>query len=249
MIETTSLYGGEVICHFEPLRHKYTIITKGRRYKPASVTRIVSVLDKSGPLTYWAVNQALELCKGAIAPGCEYAETYLEAVWEAAKKAHRAKKEEAGTRGKVLHALIEQSLGRSVCDETGIGSQVRAWLRERYLVPRTVEGRVYSRRHRFSGTFDCIADSPTGLALLDWKSSKSIYPEFRLQTAAYQYAHEEEHPDQPIVGRYLVHISDEEVLGFQYLPRPTYRLDFAAFAGAQRLFNRIHQIEQANKKL
>jgi len=251
LIETTELYGGEVVCEFNPLRHTYTIIKGGRRYKAPSVTRITSIVDKSGPLMGWAVNQTLDICKGAIAPGTEYAESYLEAVWEAAKKQSRQTKSEAAERGKRLHRAIEAgfAVGGS---EQGIELvlSIRDFLGTKNLRILSNEGKIYSRRYRYLGTYDAVAEADGKLYLLDWKSGKSsTYPEYRLQTAAYVAAREEEFPAQPIEGRYLIRIGEEGILEPpHFYPRSFQRLDFKAFRGALDLFRRVRQIEKEFKK-
>jgi hypothetical protein len=249
LIETTELYGGEIVCEFNPARHTYTIINKGRRYKVPSVTRITSVLDKSGPLVGWAINTTLDVIKEAIHAGTEYSEIYLEQVFKVAKQNSRSTKEAAADRGKAFHRLIEGSLRGDGQSDEGLAGAVKQWLTSLSLSPRSVEGRIYSRRYRYSGTYDCTAETPDGrLYLLDWKTSKAVYPEFRLQTAAYQHAWEEEHPSQPIEGRYLVRIAEDGSLDPHYYPRSTYRLDFKAFLGAKALFERVQVIEKEKKR-
>jgi hypothetical protein len=241
------LYGGEIILEFDPARHQYRVISKGRKYKVPSVTAICGILNKPA-LIPWAINNTLEVCKGAIGPGVEYAETYLEAVWEAAKKASADIKRSAAERGKSRHAEIERSLNSLDSRADGGQDDLRKWLQTITFEVVAVERRIYSRRHRFSGTLDCITRSKDGLVLIDWKTSKSIYPEFRLQTAAYQLAWEEEHPDQPIEGRYLVRIAEDGSVEPHYFPRSTYRLDKKGFLGALDLYRRAQQIEKEFKK-
>jgi hypothetical protein len=246
-----------VVCEFNPLRHTYTIINKGRRFKVPSVTRITSIVDKSGPLMAWAINNTLDVCKGAIAPGSEYAETYLEAVWDAAKKSSQITKTEAADRGKRFHELIEASLSQGsssspelqeIAGSLSIGSLL-TWLeRSGAQTMEAIERRVYSRRYRYSGTLDAIAGTEAGLILLDWKTGKSIYPEYRLQTAAYVAAYEEEFPDKKIAGRYLVRIAEDGSIEPHFYPRKTLRKDFAAFLGAKALFDRVQQIEKETRK-
>jgi hypothetical protein len=55
---------------------------------------------------------------------------------------------------------------------------------------------VVSREHRYHGSFDAIGylkDKPRTLVLFDWKTSKGIKPEAKLQLAAYAQAYYEEH--------------------------------------------------------
>jgi hypothetical protein len=240
-----------VVCEFNPLRHTYVIVIKGRRYKVPSVTRITSIVDKSAPLMAWAINQTLDICKGAIAPGTEYAESYLAAVWDAAKKQSRNTKSDAAERGKRLHRAIEAGFEVGEDEQSRpLVTSIRSFLETKNLRILQNEGKIYSRRYRYSGTFDAIADADGKFYLLDWKSGKSsTYPEYRLQTAGYVHAREEEYPDQPIEGRYLIRIGEEGILEPpHYFPRSTQRLDFKAFRGALDLFRRVQQIEKESRK-
>lgn len=250
MIESTGLYGGDIQLEFDSARHQYRVVSKGRRFRVPSVTRITSIIDKSGPLVNWAINNTLEVCRGAITPGSEYAETYLEAVWDAAKKTSQGRKTEAASRGTELHKRIDAHFKGDGEEDVSSGiplDRLYAFLSS-FRVGSS-ERRVYSRRYRYSGTTDAIAyDGGGSLTLLDWKTSKSIYPEFRLQTAAYVHAYEEEFPDQKIEGRYLVRILEDGSIEPHYYPRSTLRLDFSAFLGAKRLFDRVQQIEKETRK-
>jgi len=198
----------------------------------------------------WAINNTLDVCKGAIAPGTEYAEIYLEEVWNAAKQSSTRIKGDAAKRGTNLHAAIERSIRESGELQSGDTEvlELRDWLQRDNITITESERKIYSRRHRYSGTLDAIGTIGEKIYLLDWKTGKSVYPEFRLQTAAYQYAWEEEHPDQPIQGRYIVRILEDGSIDPHYYPRDTYRLDFKAFIGAKALFDRVRQIEKELRK-
>ncbi len=50
---------------------------------------------------------------------------------------------------------------------------------------------VYSKKHKYAGTLDAIGENDDGLILLDWKTSKSIYDTYPVQTIAYKIAYEE----------------------------------------------------------
>lgn len=101
--------------------------------------------------------------------------------------------------GNVLGAKIEESADS---DDRGAGvvpmstesahawAEWVAWVDCVDFRPVLVEQPVWSRRHGYAGAFDCLGELllPTGvrgLALLDWKSGKSIHRESYLQNAAY----------------------------------------------------------------
>ena len=37
----------------------------------------------------------------------------------------------------------------------------------------------------YGGTVDCIAEMPTGLKVIDWKTSNTIYTDYKIQVATY----------------------------------------------------------------
>lgn len=232
---------------FDERRHSYALLKNGKKHKIPSVTTVCGVIDKSGPLIGWAINNTLETCKQAITPNQEHSEVYLEAVWEAAKRASRGVKGEAARKGTQIHRDIEEGLSGSRSEESlsREAAEALVFLRGADLCPEFFERRIYSRRHRYSGTLDLIAKDANGnLVLVDWKTGKSVYPEFRLQTAAYVKAWEEEHPDQPIASRILVRLSEAGAEPHIY-PRSTLRGDFAAFLGALSLYTRLQKISKS----
>jgi hypothetical protein len=248
LTETTELYGGEVILEFNPGNHQYRVIIRGRKYKPLAVTRICSIVDKPA-LIYWAIDNTLDVVKAAIGSGAEYSETYLTEVYRAARKSSQGIKKLAADEGKEIHQAIEGILrgGESLTGQCPQADGVVEWLRRNGYVVVEVERRVYSRRHRYSGTLDAIAETDEGLWLLDWKTGKHIYAEHRLQTAAYVKAWEEE-TGRPIKGRIILHTRDEQIRPY-VVPVEALKGDWSAFLGAKRLFEQVQKIEKELKKL
>lgn len=249
MIETIELYGGDVKLEFDSGRHQYRVVKGGRRFKVPSVTRITSIIDKSGPLVNWAINNTNEVWIGSIFPGQEYSETYLGEVARAAKQASRGIKEGAASKGTAIHKAIEECLGggTSASGLSPIAEAAVVWLRGEAFRPESFERRIYSRQHRYSGTLDLLAtDSEAKIVLIDWKTGKSVYPEFRLQTAAYVAAYEEE-TGVKIDRRIIVRLSEDGVEPHVY-PRSLLRKDLHAFLGAKALFEQLQLIEKEEKK-
>lgn len=60
------------------------------------------------------------------------------------------------------------------------------FLKEKKVKPIWVEKPLVSEKYRYGGTIDCYAKMGEKLALLDLKTSKGLYPEMRLQIAAYK---------------------------------------------------------------
>lgn len=248
MIETTSLYNGDIELEFDSSKHQYRVLKNGRRFKVPSVTSVCGVLAKPA-LIQWAANTSVDLCKGAISPGVEYSETYLQEVWNAARKASSGIKGTAASRGTAIHRAIESSY-RGGDGDSGTLPEVEAvrnCLDELKIRVLEVERKVYSRRYRYSGTLDLLGSTEAGLVLVDFKTSKAVYPEFRLQTAAYVAAYQEE-CGKAITSRVIIQIADDGVKTHMYNNDATQRQDFSAFRGLLNVFNHLARIKAAEKK-
>ena len=62
------------------------------------------------------------------------------------------------------------------------------FLRNTHVRPLLVEERLVSRVHRFAGTVDLVAEVNGVVGVVDIKTSKAIYRDYGLQTAAYAAA-------------------------------------------------------------
>lgn len=144
-------------------------LIKGIKY--ARVTRVNSVIDKP-ELRNW------------------YAKT-------GNTKAREILKKRAGF-GSTVHKLIEVTLlGNEVCkdnydsflmDTLNIFNE---WKDKHALKPHALEQHLWSDIHKYAGTCDYIGICDGKLMILDWKTSKGIYPEYWIQLAAYVNAFEE----------------------------------------------------------
>jgi hypothetical protein len=250
--EEHSLYGGEVLLQYQPRAHRYYAVVKGRRYAVPSVTTVLGVLDKPA-LIPWAINQAIEFIRPAIAPGVEHAESYLEEVYSRAKKEAGRRRSEAAERGTLVHEALSNDGGGGRLDVLDLASRAKIevaqrWIKENVSTWSCQERPVYSRRHRFSGRLDGVAVvRDLGEVVLDFKTGKGIYPEFRFQTAAYAYAlNEEGYANIPIETRVCLHLQEDKVVPHIYT-RASLRQDFNAFLAALRLHRRLREISQEEK--
>ena len=254
MIESFLLYNGDIELTFNPGNHQYRVVlTKtGKKFKPDSVTRICGIIDKSGPLINWAINNTIDYIRSGIQPGVEHSEAFLEEIYAIAKRESQRKKTEAADRGTIVHNVLSGVLQES--DDSGVLEEsislkvrhAKEWLKENQVEFIHIERPIYSRRYRYSGRLDGIGRIGGRLSLLDWKTGKGMYPEFRLQTAAYNHAYEEEIGEEEIFQRVILHLTEEACIP-HYYPRNTLRQDFSAFCGAQRLHNQIKAIEKAER--
>jgi hypothetical protein len=110
------------------------------------------------------------------------------------ERAHRAERDAAAVRGSRVHALADPlSRGDEVDVPDELAGHVEACVRfldDWAVEPIAVERPVFSRRHRYGGTFDLVADLGDGHRwLLDWKTNKSgPFGDTAFQLAAYRYA-------------------------------------------------------------
>lgn len=190
------LYAGDVTLEFDEKKHVYTVDDK----VIPSVTGITKIIDKSGPLMWWAVGQALEFVK-AQAPHWEALdEIEQEQLLHDAHRAHLRTSKKAADIGTLVHEWIDEflmgkrdraDLPKNVSARSSVISFLE-WYDEHVEVVYETEFKVYSREHGYAGTadFDGMVDGER--ALVDWKTSKSIYPEYEIQGNAYIMAREEE---------------------------------------------------------
>jgi hypothetical protein len=190
--------------------------------KIPSVTTILGRFKESGALIRWAYNRGVE--------GVPLYES----------------RDAAADVGTFVHSLIEAFLSTGEIDipaPDGMTAEnqekaasafaaFRSWLEGSRLKVTPLEKHFVSEAHRFGGTPDAIAQEPDGsLSLLDWKTSKTFYPDQLVQVAAYRQLWNETHPAQPMTGG--VHIvrfgKDGGDFSHNFFP-PTHRKLAAAWA-------------------
>lgn len=137
-----------------------------------SVTEVISVLDKSF-LAYW---------RGKIGN----------------QEADRISRESAA-KGSKVHELIETFLRDGQVGTCGLSEDVKGlfevwydwWSRQTYHVV-ALEQKVFSKKHKYAGTFDCVLEKRGKYYLTDWKVSKSDDHYRYLQLSGYALAHAEQ---------------------------------------------------------
>lgn len=190
------LYKGEVELDFNDERHFFSIAGK----KVLGVTSCTGIIDKSRPLIFWATNLARDFLLDVINSGGQVTE---ELIVEACKQ-HQIKKEQAATAGSKVHSWIEQFVKATVKkdipklpskDDPEVYNGVTAfikWVDEHNVKFLSSERIVYSKKYNYAGIMDCEAVIGGKTSVVDFKTSNSIYNEYRYQVAAYQAAAEEE---------------------------------------------------------
>lgn len=127
------------------------------------VTAIVSMKAKPGLYKFYAEQESFE--------------------------AAEAIKNKSADEGTLIHETIEGVLGGK---EPVIPENIKPaamafmnFLEGNKVTAHKVEERLISKKHRYSGTLDVLADVNGRLGVLDIKTSYSIYRDYGLQTSAY----------------------------------------------------------------
>lgn len=107
------------------------------------------------------------------------------------------------------------------------------------------EVRMVSEVHRFGGTMDAVAWVGDTIIVLDWKTSKRLYPEYIAQVAAYRLLWNEGNPAKAEAAS-LVRF-DKETAEFQHVALPKEVLDAGeeAFLHARRIYDLLPVMERA----
>ncbi len=132
------------------------------------------------------------------------------------------------------------------------------WQEKHNFRPLFAEQKIYSRELGVAGTFDWVAlvdscpsrdccphDFKDKMTLGDYKSSRAIYDEYRIQTALYKRAWEEEKGAGTIELRVVLRLGkdDGEFEPMVLFSDEDYQSDMAAFEGALAIYNWMKQIQ------
>lgn len=227
---------------FNKEKHYYELDGK-RMY---GVTTVLGVIAKPA-LIPWAVKMATDYIK----TNCKQDELmrYLVnlADLEAAKSAHRKKKEEAGEKGTDTHSIIEDLIKEAIAINGGFllpnlntNEQVTnftRWASKANVQFLASEKQLYSELAWVAGTTDmvCVIDGKKYVG--DIKTSSAIYPEHFYQMSAYRMMLEEM-GEQGFDGSVVIRIGKDgkfnEEKDVQY--RFDYKTDLEAFLGALAIF-------------
>ena len=118
----------------------------------------------------------------------------------------------------------------------------------RYLINKilwtTTEQLVYSKELNVVGTTDAVASVDGEHILLDYKTSKGIYPEHYYQAAGYLRMWNEEHKDLQLKGAKILHFNKEDgsfnVVDIEHLEEAT--LTFESLTASKSLVKRFNKL-------
>jgi len=237
-MRTVKLYKGTVTLEFQenPYHRFYA------NGKPTlSVTAGTGMIDKSGPLMYWAVNMAIEKITELWDHRKEYSIADKMDIIEKGKKAHRVFVKKAGEIGEQAHKWAEAYVkgeDPQMPKDPKVLNAVTAflkWVKGTNVKFIKTEAMVYSKKHKYAGLLDLEAKIDGQYAIVDYKTSKGVYNEMRYQRAAYQAAREEESGRKYGDG-YIIRFGKEDgEFEAVRIPAKDQKKDFKAFLSALNL--------------
>jgi hypothetical protein len=171
-----------------------------------SVTKILQIVDKSGPLIGWAKRITAEAAVKHRAELGGWVDTFGDdGAVGLLTKAATVLRDRAANAGSEIHTFAEAiTRGQEVEVPAELAPYVaayRTWVEQFQPEFLAAEEMIYSH-HGYAGTFDAIARIAGETWLLDYKTSKGVYVETALQLAAYGAADFIGRPGDPL--RYVI---------------------------------------------
>jgi len=233
----------------------YTI--DGEKYP--SVTTILDVLNKP-QLVNWAARLTRDYIKDqlfAFRRADSLKDLNVDDLLTKSASEHNRVKTATAKNGTDIHRRIASYVGNKyryiAHDEDPVVAAFRAWQDSVQFVPIASEKLVYSLEHGYAGTTDLIGTVRNGkLALLDIKTGRGVYPEYKLQLAAYAVAYGEMTGRFPEVCMNL-HVSSEETRTTTITEANTFTAAelfplFRTFLAAKRLFDWLSGVQPSSKQ-
>ena len=238
--KVATLYKGKVEIEFYEGYHTYKM--NGKRL--ISVTACTGIIDKSGPLMWWAVG----LTKAHLLENINKEGGIDELVIEEACKQHQLRKEKAATIGSMVHEWAEKYINKEkprMPKNKNVLNGVIAflkWVEDHKVKFVASEKLVYSKKHDFVGLMDVVYKEKGKLVAGDFKTSKSgHYPEYKFQLAAYRGADEEESKVK-YDRRVILHF-DKENGEFEAIECEEHEKDYKAFLACLAIKRRLNELK------
>ena len=272
--EERVLYNGSVNITFYPISHKYKL--EGEKTFLTSVTGATGIIDKSNFLIPWAVGLAgthIKTYLENMQSDSGFTIEELMPVVDEALNRHNIVKEKAGDVGTRVHNYA-QDFAKAVLskadlpdikekeeeeDEEDYNKYVNGvnafltWYNKEDVIFLEAERMVYSKKHKYVGIPDIIAIVNGELLVLDYKTSKSIYTNYRYQLSAYKEAINEEKRFE-IVGYCVLHFNKEtgDFTALKVINKKEMKADYKTFLSCLNIKERekeLARLARATNKL
>lgn len=182
-LATTSAFGGR----------SYEHPVSGLSYP--SVTTVLNTIGKGDALKHWAANIVAEY---AVKNKATWIALDDAAAIDLLKREPMRSLDRASNRGTNVHAIAEAYATTGSMPEwadsiDGYVKALKLFFEDHRPEPVLIESTVFNEEVGYAGSFDlvCKLDAfPDALVMLDYKTSKAIYPDTAAQLAAYAFAPE-----------------------------------------------------------
>lgn len=176
----------------------------------------------------------------------------LEPLLKGMKSAYRSKSRDALNIGSLTHEWVEGAINWKIDggeiplmpqQEEAVNA-IRAfqgWVGENVVEWLSSEEKIFHRKYKYAGTVDARAVINGEYCVIDWKTSKRVYPEYHLQVAAYAKAIEDIH-GKPVDATYILRC-DKETGKFEAVRSTEIDENFQAFMAAKTLYQRMKKIK------
>lgn len=143
--------------------------------------------------------------------------------------------------------------GQTISNEEKCCLAAIDWLIEHEMCPILTESKIFSKENNYSGTLDWLAwitwDGRRIKVIGDFKTSKSLHNEYRLQVAAYYAALTEEFNEHlDIEANVVLRLSKEDgSFETMFIPRVEIEADLDGFYGTLQMFVWFKQLDLIKK--
>lgn len=241
------LYNGTICLDFNESQHRYTI--DGNDID--GVTSVLNIINKP-ELNDWKVRTSLEYLVDEILKQRSLSKGELTNLSFKARVRGDVIANIASEQGTDIHQFIEDYIkGNQLPFDLESVEDTRLKSFKKFIDDWTpqfeeCERVIYSKKYKYCGTLDFTARIDNKLYLGDFKSSKALRIHNNFQTAAYQYAYEEE-TGKKIDGRMIVRLDRSGIP--EVVTTTDRKKDFDAFKSALILLRRINELkhEHSNK--
>jgi hypothetical protein len=265
MPENHLLYGGEVnlsVPTSQDKAHRYKVSDLGSKPEHCpSVTTILNVLAKPA-LVEWGVRVACDYVYDNLQLLTKQRSFSIDQVFkivEMARTAHDRTRQEAADIGTEAHdwlrdywlSIIRKTDKPVMPGDPKVKNCVDAaldWFSQHKVVPIAVEVPLYSRLLKICGREDFIGLVDDEFSVLDYKSTKFLYPEVALQMCPYAKMYHEEHGRLPET-RWGLRM-DKLTGDFEdkRYPPATFDLDWDTFLATYKIYDRLKHLRRKEKK-
>jgi hypothetical protein len=256
-----SLYNDEVSLVFYPNSHRYKI--EGKRTCLPSVTSVTGVIDKSRPLILWATRLTAKYLKKYLEDSSvnKFTSEELIPIIDEAVINYKDVQDEALGVGTQAHDWAEQfalaqingsdipTVPDNATDEllNSINGFID-WYDKNNVKFLEVERMVYSKSLEYVVIFDAVAEVNGKKVVLEYKTSKSLYTEYRFQASAYVRAYEEE-TEKDLDGYILLNFGKESGVfdKLEVFDKKEVDYDFQTFMACLTIKNSLKKLDKWGK--